>query len=117
MLWLIIKVLFFIFIVKAQIESEQAAAQERAEKEASEEEPEEPDEIEPVEPAEVRYALIDVKGTRGNLTARVKNLETEEVSTVKVGDSLNGEVITSISFDTVIVDRKGIEYLIKFPAV
>ena len=105
--------------LKAQLEGEKAARDAEKEKEKEVEtlvEQGENEEIEPVE-EEVRYALVDVKGTRGNLTARVKNLETDEISTVKVGDTLNGEVITSVSFDTVIVDRKGIEYIIRFPSV
>ena len=106
--------------LKAQLEGEKAARDAEKEKEKEVEtlvEQGENEEIEPVEEEEVRYALVDVKGTRGNLTARVKNLETDEISTVKVGDTLNGEVITSVSFDTVIVDRKGIEYIIRFPSV
>ncbi|MBO7483784.1 MAG: hypothetical protein J6T55_01510 [Alphaproteobacteria bacterium] len=105
--------------LKAQLEGEKAARDAEKEKEKEVEtlvEQGENEEIEPVE-EEVRYALVDVKGTRGNLTARVKNLETDEISTVKVGDTLNGEVITSVSFDTVIMDRKGIEYIIRFPSV
>ena len=105
--------------LKAQLEGEKAARDAEKEKEKEVEtlvEQGENEEIEPVE-EEVRYALVDVKGTRGNLTARVKNLETDEISIVKVGDTLNGEVITSVSFDTVIMDRKGIEYIIRFPSV
>ena len=104
--------------LKAQLEGERAAAAARAkDAETENRDEEEEEQIEPVEPEEIKYSLVDVKGTRGNLIARVKNLDTAEVSTVKVGDNLNGEVITNISFDSVVVDRKGIEYIIKFPAV
>ena len=69
----------------------------------------------PTTPAVVLYSLVNVKGTRGNLTARVKNIATNEVMNVKVGDNLNGEVITAITSETVVVDRNGTEYIIQFP--
>ena len=60
------------------------------------------------------YTLVDVKGTRGNLTARLKNTATEEISSVKVGDTLNGEVVTLITADSVVIDKNGTEYTVKF---
>lgn len=65
-------------------------------------------------PSAVVYTLMDVKGTRGQLVARVKNVETEEITSIKVGDSLKGEVVTAITSESVILDRNGTEYVIKF---
>ena len=65
-------------------------------------------------PAATLYSLVDIKGTRGQLTARVKNTATDEITTVHVGDNLNGEVITAITSEKVIIDRGGSEYSIKF---
>ena len=62
------------------------------------------------------YTLVGVKGTRGNLTARLKNTATEEINTVKVGDTLNGEVVTNITPDAVVFERDGEEHPIKFSA-
>jgi len=60
------------------------------------------------------YTLVDIKGTRGQLTARLKNTATNEIISVNVGDNLNGEVITAITSEKVFVDRNGTEYTIKF---
>ena len=102
--------------LKAQMAAEAAAAAAVAENEGNEEEVPEDDNLEPAVPEVVLYSLVDVKGTRGNLTARIKNIANDEITSVKVGDNLNGEVITSITSESVIVDRKGTEYVIKFPA-
>ena len=61
------------------------------------------------------YELVNVKGTRGNLIAQIKDTSTEEVSSVKVGDHLAGEVVTAITLDNVVIDHDGTEYFIKFP--
>ncbi|MBR6231470.1 MAG: hypothetical protein IKQ99_00035 [Alphaproteobacteria bacterium] len=97
--------------LKAQLE---AAAAAKAAEETSSAGAAEGSE-EPVAPSVNVYSLVDVKGTRGSLVARVKNVTTSEVSIVKVGDSLNGEVVTAITPDTVILDHEGAEYVIKFP--
>ena len=105
--------------LKAQLEAEAAAAAAKVkDKElvVEEKEIEENEEaLVPATPAAVLYSLVGVKGTRGNLTAQVKNIATEEISAVKVGDSLNGEVVTAITPESVVVDREGNEYFIKFP--
>ncbi len=98
--------------LKAQLEAEAANQNREQIKELEEEENEE---LLPTTPAVVLYSLVNVKGTRGNLTARVKNIATDEIQTVKVGDKLNGEVITAITSETVVVDRNGMEYVIQFP--
>lgn len=98
--------------LKAQLEAEAANQNREQIEELNEEENEE---LLPTTPAVVLYSLVNVKGTRGNLTARVKNLATDEIQTVKVGDKLNGEVITAITSETVVVDRNGMEYVIQFP--
>ena len=95
--------------------AEQKAKEKDDEIEIAEDEPEPMDELEPAAPEVVLYSLVNVKGTRGNLIARVKNLSSGEVQNVKVGDNLNGEVITAITSETVVVDRNGTEYVIKFP--
>ena len=60
------------------------------------------------------YELVNVKGTRGNLIAQIRNISTDEISSVKVGDSLSGEIVTAITLDNVVIDHDGTEYLIKF---
>ena len=98
--------------LKAQLEAEAAAAvqDQPLNDEIGEEN------LLPVTPAAVLYSLVNVKGTRGNLTARVRNMATNEILTVKVGDSLNGEIVTAITSETVVVDRNGTEYVIQFPS-
>ena len=95
--------------LKAQLEAERDNANEKVE------EGDEGDELGTPSALAIQYSLVDVKGTRGNLVARVKNTMTEEVVPVKVGDNLNGEVVTNITSDSVIIDREGTEYIIKFP--
>ena len=94
--------------LRAQLEAE-ATVVKNQEDEGLEEE------LTPTTSATVLYELVNVKGTRGNLVAQVKNIATNEISSVKVGDTLNGEIITAITSDNVVVDRNGTEYLIKFP--
>ena len=72
------------------------------------------EDLTPTTPSVIQYTLVDVKGTRGNLVARIKSLVTNEVTTVKVGDNLNGEVITAVTSEKVVVDKDGTEYVIKF---
>ena len=95
--------------LKAQLEAEAANKDQLVEEGADD------TNLLPTTPAVVLYSLVNVKGTRGNLTARVKNIATNEVMNVKVGDNLNGEVITAITSETVVVDRNGTEYIIQFP--
>ena len=94
--------------LKAQLEA--AAAATKNTEENSDEEVEES-----VAPTVNSYSLVDVKGTRGSLIARIRNLTTSEINVVKVGDSLNGEVVTAITPETVVLDHEGAEYVIKFP--
>jgi len=103
--------------VKNQMAEAEALRVQLAAEAANQEQPEE----EPVEeiltpttPAVALYELVTVKGTRGNLIAKVKNTATNEISSVKVGDNLNGEVVTAITAEGVVVDRNGTEYFIKF---
>ena len=94
--------------LKAQLEASAAATKNTEEN--SDEEVEES-----VAPTVNSYSLVDVKGTRGSLIARIRNLTTSEINVVKVGDSLNGEVVTAITPETVVLDHEGAEYVIKFP--
>ena len=96
--------------LKAQLEAAAAAAATKNTDENSDEEAEES-----VASAVNSYSLVDVKGTRGSLVARVRDLTTSEINVVKVGDSLNGEVVTAITPETVVLDHEGAEYVIKFP--
>ena len=61
-----------------------------------------------------QYVLVNVKGTRGNLVAKVKNMNTNKVSTVHIGDNLMGEVVTGITPESVIIIRDNAEYSIFF---
>jgi len=63
-----------------------------------------------------QYTLVNVKGTRGNLVAKVKNSTTNTVSKVRIGDNLSGEVVTGITPDSVIIMRDNAEYVITFAA-
>ena len=96
--------------LKAQLEAERDKANENVEDDG-----EAGEEIGAPSSVAIQYSLMDVKGTRGNLVARVKNELTEEVVPVKVGDNLNGEVVTNITSDSVIIDRNGTEYIVRFP--
>jgi hypothetical protein len=60
------------------------------------------------------YVLVDVKGTRGNLQARVKNTATNQITSVRTGDSLFDEVVTAVTPDSVILLRDNAEYVITF---
>lgn len=99
-------------------EEEALRAQQEAENLARQEQLDDEDGLEEAQlsatPAATLYSLVDIKGTRGQLTARLKNTATDEITTVHVGDNLNGEVITAITSEKVIVDRGGSEYTIKF---
>ena len=109
--------------LKAQLEAAKKAAADAAKSAkkrkaaADAEAPEEVPAEQPVVSAADIYVLVGVKGTRGNLSARVKNTTTEEITTVKVGDTLSGENVVSISSDAVVSERDGTKHTIKFPAV
>ncbi len=60
------------------------------------------------------YVLVGVKGTRGNLQARVKNTSSGEISNVRTGENLFGEVVTAVTPDSVILLRDNSEYVITF---
>ena len=113
--------------LKEQLEAAQRAVKEAKEKAAREAEEqakkEGPEFVEVDETTDVdlpaivthpTYLLINVKGTRGNLVARVKNLTSQKISTVRTGDSLEGEVVTAVTPDSVILARDGAEYVIGF---
>ena len=102
--------------MQAQLAAEAEAAAEKAKTVPVEEVEEVPSEEEEPDSADATlYSLVNVKGTRGNLVARIKNTTNDETKTVKVGDNLDGEIITAITPEAVIVDRDGVEYAIKFP--
>ena len=61
------------------------------------------------------YKLLSVQGTNSNLTARVRNAETQKQATVRVGDKLaTGDVITSITPTQVVMAFEGTEYVLTF---
>ena len=73
--------------------------------------PKNEDEIEDV----AAYELVSVQGTNSNLTARVRNIESQKVSLVRVGDTLaTGDVITSITPTQVVMSFEGAEYVLTF---
>ena len=69
--------------------------------------------LEPIN-AHPSYVLVDVKGTRGNLQARVKNTASNQITAVRTGENLFGEVVTSVMPDSVILLRDNAEYVITF---
>lgn len=98
--------------LKAQLEAAAtAAATQPVDEEGENELPAE----QPVIPVADVYVLMDVKGMRGNLSARVKNTATEEIVTLKAGDTLAGENVVRISSEAVVLERDGAEHTIKFP--
>jgi len=59
--------------------------------------------------------LLSVQGTNSNLTARVRNIDTQKVALVRVGDTLaTGDVITSIMPTQVVMSFEGAEYILTF---
>ena len=60
------------------------------------------------------YTLVGVKGTRGNLQASVKNTVSGQITSVRAGDDLFGEIVTAVTSDSVILLRDGAEYVIRF---
>jgi len=61
------------------------------------------------------YELLSVQGTNSNLTARVRNIDTQKVALVRVGDTLaTGDVITSIMPTQVVMSFEGAEYILTF---
>lgn len=72
------------------------------------------EDLTPVASESAQYSLLDVKGTRGQLNARLKNTATEEITSVKVGDNLDGGVVTAITLEEVVLDNNGTELVIKF---
>lgn len=63
--------------------------------------------IEPKKTSEVfadQYALVDIKGAKGVLKARLKNLKEEKVITVQIGDVLpSGHTVKNITKDSIFV--------------
>ena len=102
--------------LRAQLAAEAAeaaaAAAEQAKTEPQEEE--EPEELMPTTPDVALYSLVNIKGTRGNLVAKVRDIETGETFSVRVGDDLKGQVVTAITSEKVVVDKDGTEYIIQF---
>ena len=113
--------------LKQQLEAAQSAVQEAQAKAKAEEEARNSqreseylvlddttdDKLEPIV-VHPTYLLVNVKGTRGNLVARVKNLTSQKISSVRTGDNLEGEVVTAVTPDSVILARDGAEYVIGF---
>ena len=103
--------------LKAQLDAEAAeaaAAAAEQEKTQAKEEEEEPEELMPTKPDVALYSLVNIKGTRGNLVAKVRDIETGETLSVRVGDDLKGQVVTAITSEKVVVDKDGTEYIIQF---
>jgi len=61
------------------------------------------------------YKLLSVQGTNSNLTAKVRNVDTQKQTLVRVGDKLaTGDVITSITPTQVVMAFDGTEYVLTF---
>lgn len=61
------------------------------------------------------YTLLSVQGTNSNLTAKIRNVESQKMTVVRVGDALpTGDVITSITPTQVVMAFEGTEYILTF---
>ena len=101
--------------LKAQLEAAATASAQQNNTENKDEASEEKADEQPEISVSDIYVLLDVKGTRGNLSARVKNTTTEEITTLKIGDTLAGENVIKISSEAVVLEKDGAEHTIKFP--
>ena len=91
--------------LNAQKEAEQPAAETKETEKAEEDDDEEE---EPKEAVENLYTLVNITGTRGTLSARIKNEESGRFSTIQVGDKLtDGSVVESILPTQVILNKDG----------
>jgi len=68
----------------------------------------------PAEPLWPSYILLNVKGTRGNLVARVKDVVSQKISFVRAGGKLGNEDVVAVLPDRVILIRDKAEYAITF---
>lgn len=69
-------------------------------------------------PLKRRYSLVDVMGTRGNLNAHLKSLDSGRVISVRMGDKLSdGSQVETISATQVILVRDGERIAIVFDEV
>ena len=98
---------------KAKAEAEKAKAQNKVKEDKKKDLIPEAVVVEAI-PAAPTYVLVNVKGTRGNLGARVKDVATQKISVVRVGDKLQNEVVTAVTPDRVILIRDNSEYAITF---
>ena len=109
--------------IRQDLEAQRAALEaERAEQDIkvpevaapANNEGEEPVEEEPKAPENV-YTLIDIFGTRGNLSARVKNKNTGRLSTIQVGDLLaDGSKVEEITASQVSLLKDEFKLLLEF---
>ncbi len=76
------------------------------------------EEVAPIEKLAKAYALVAVHGTRNDLTAKIKNIESSKIVIVKVGDTLtDGTYISEISSKGVHLLRDGEEFILRFDEV
>ena len=62
----------------------------------------------PKEPQKKVYTLVDIMGTRGNLNARIKKIDTGRILSIQAGDRLtDGTQVESISATQVILIKDG----------
>ena len=98
---------------RAALEAERAAQQDIKVPEVVPEEEEEEDD-QPKVPEKV-YTLLDIFGTRGNLSARVKNINTGRISTIQTGDLLaDGSKVEEITASQVSLLKDEFKLLLEF---
>ena len=80
---------------------------------------EEDEEEKPVKEAQKKiYTLVDIMGTRGNLNARIKRLDSGRVLNIQAGDKLtDGSQVESISATQVILIKDGERTALNFDDV
>ena len=98
---------------RAALEAERAEQQDIKVPEVVPEEEEEEDD-QPKVPEKV-YTLLDIFGTRGNLSARVKNINTGRISTIQTGDLLaDGSKVEEITASQVSLLKDEFKLLLEF---
>lgn len=76
------------------------------------------EETKPAEPVAPVYALVGISGTRGLLTAQIKNTETGRVSNIQKGDTLtDGSTVGEITPSQVILIKNGNQKALTFEDV
>jgi len=104
--------------IRQDLEAQRAALEAaRAEQEIQEPEIPEENEEEDDQPKvpEKEYTLVDIFGTRGNLSARVKNINTGRLSTIQVGDLLaDGSKVEEITASQVSLLKDDFKLLLEF---